>query len=97
MWDTASATAIQTLRGHEGHVRTLAYSPDGRRLVTGGDDRAVKVWDAATGSELISIDLGDVVTRVAFSADGRAVVAGCVDGTVRTFESSPTDAAEEPR
>src|SRR5262249_7508049 len=37
------------LRGHKGAVRTVAFSPAGGRIISGGDDRTVRTWDAATG------------------------------------------------
>ena len=42
-----------TLAGHTGMVITLSFSPDGTRIVSGGEDRAIKLWDAATGGEVM--------------------------------------------
>jgi len=42
-----------TLTGHSAEVRSVAFSPDGTRVVSGSDDRTVKVWDAQTGKEVI--------------------------------------------
>ena len=42
-----------TLTGHSDWVRSVAYSPDGKHVVSGSDDRTVKVWDAQTGKEVI--------------------------------------------
>ena len=41
-----------TLRGHSGSVHSVAYSPDGKHIVSGSDDRTVKIWGARTGEEV---------------------------------------------
>jgi len=41
-----------TLTGHSNWVTSVAYSPDGKHIVSGSDDRTVKVWDAQTGKEV---------------------------------------------
>ena len=41
-----------TLRGHSGPVYSVAYSPDGKHIVSGSQDETVKVWDSQTGKEV---------------------------------------------
>jgi WD40 repeat protein len=41
-----------TLRGHSDWVRSVAYSQDGKLIVSGSHDRTVRIWDAATGEEV---------------------------------------------
>ena len=41
-----------TLRGHSGWVLSVAYSPDGKHIVSGSQDETVKVWDSQTGKEV---------------------------------------------
>src|SRR5262249_32452227 len=53
VWHTQSGHEVWTLGGHIGGIRTVAFSPDGRRLVTSGFDRNVKLWDLATGQEVL--------------------------------------------
>jgi WD40 repeat protein len=68
----ASAGGLFTLRGHAREVRSVCFSPDGRRIATGSWDSTVKVWDARTGRELLSLQ-GHTggVNSVCFSPDGK--------------------------
>jgi WD40 repeat protein len=69
---------IFTLHGHTGSVWSVAFSPDGTRLVTGCNDRTAKVWDARTGTLLLELKghTERTVTSMAFSPDGTRLVTG---------------------
>jgi len=49
LWDIETGTVIRTFTGHTYGVSSVAFSRHGTRVVTGSDDRAAKLWDAATG------------------------------------------------
>src|ERR1700677_2868150 len=65
-------------------VSSVAVSPDGRRVLTGGDDRITRLWDVETGKELQRFEgHSNWVDAVAFSPDGRRVLTGSQDNTAR--------------
>jgi WD40 repeat protein/serine/threonine protein kinase len=73
--------------GQAGDAPALAFRPDGKVVVTGGSDGAVRLWDVATGKQLGPVlRHKKAVTCVAFSPDGRIVLTGCLDGTARLGE-----------
>ena len=67
--------------GHGGPVRTLALSPDGSRLLSGGFDYTVRLWEFGTQTELAVLQGHDApVNIVAFLPDGRRALTGGADG-----------------
>jgi WD40 repeat protein len=75
------------LRGHKGPVVSVAFSPDGRRAVSGSWDETALLWEVETGREVAVLRGHKAsVTSVAFSPDGRQVLSGSGDGTVRLWE-----------
>ena len=68
---------VLALRGHTGLLWSVAFSPDGKRIVTGSGDKTVKVWDAATGQEVLALrGHAEDVLSVAFSPDGKRILSG---------------------
>ena len=66
----------------------MAFSPDGKRIVSAAADRTVKVWDAETGQEKFTLrGHADRVTSVAFSPDGKRIVSGSWDNTVKVWNA----------
>jgi WD40 repeat protein len=79
---------LQTSRGHTGQVRSVALSGDGRRVLTGSDDRTAILWDAAGGQNLRTLrGHTDWVESVALSADAKRAFTGSGDGTTRLWDA----------
>ncbi|KAF7363072.1 WD40 repeat-like protein [Mycena venus] len=76
------------LEGHSNKVTSVAFSCDGKRIVSGSCDKTVCVWDVQTGALLIRpIQHDDLVWSVAFSPDGEQIVSGGRDTKVRVWNS----------
>jgi WD40 repeat protein len=86
LWKPLRGTVIP-LRGHADTVTTVALSPNGKLLVTAGDDGTPRVWDAATGAPVAQLN-GHVgsVGGASFSPDSREVVT-IGDATARVWDA----------
>jgi WD40 repeat protein len=88
VWDAADGRLLLSLEGHAAPVDAVAFSPDGRRLVTGASGEAVKVWDAETGKERLTIRMGPpLITAAAFSPDGGRLVTASRDGATKVWDA----------
>ncbi|MBD0304565.1 MAG: hypothetical protein ICV85_21125, partial [Tolypothrix sp. T3-bin4] len=82
VWDWQTGVEVRTLSGHSNWVNAIAFSVDGKYLVSGSSDSTLKVWDWQTG-EVIATFTGDsAINCCAVAADGISIVAGEASGRV---------------
>jgi hypothetical protein len=72
IWDAASGAEIRTLSGNGAVIRSVAYSPDGRRIAA-SVARNIKIWDAGTGQELRTVNGTQNFFDAVYSPDGRRI------------------------
>jgi WD40 repeat protein len=96
VWDAADGQELMVLRlerepafrllGPIG-INTAAFSSDDARIVTGDNDHMLRLWDAVTGQESLSIDLGKAVYAATFSPDGQMVFTSGAFQTARMLDA----------
>merc|ERR1740130_1309453 len=82
---------------HSSTVASVAFSPDGKTIVSGSWDRTIKVWDAASlelKAEKQSAH-SDYVRSVAFSPDGKTIVSGSWDETIKVWDAASLELKAE--
>jgi WD40 repeat protein len=70
------------LSGHSSLVNTVAFSPDGKRIVSGSLDTMIRVWNAGTGEMAAEYGNSSIVNSVVFSPDGKRIASGSSDSGV---------------
>ncbi|KIO06363.1 hypothetical protein M404DRAFT_479931 [Pisolithus tinctorius Marx 270] len=78
-----------SMRGHTSLVLSVAFFPDGTRILSGSYDKTIRIWDAETGLQLGRTLEGhrSPVSSVAVSLDGKRIASGSYDNTVRVWET----------
>ncbi len=75
----------------------MAFSPDGRHLVTGAADSTLQVWDAQTGHKVSTLGAHDRNFGLYFSPEGRHLASTSADGTVKLWDATRLREAQEAR
>jgi hypothetical protein len=99
VYDVAKNTVVRTIQAHNRPavkaVYCLAFSPDGKQLLSGSEDQTLKLWDASTGNLIREFKAHDAkafpkghrdaVYCLAFSPDGKTVASGGADRTIKLW------------
>ena len=88
LWDAERGEHTKTLKGHGDTVRSLAFSPDGKTLVSGSKDDTLRVWDVNAGRMLRKLaGHSNNLKSVVFSRDGKMIASGSEDASVRLWDA----------
>ena len=81
-------TRLETVWGHGSIVTGCAWSPDGKRILSGSSDHTLKVWDAASANCLLALKGHDrSVSACAWSHDGKRILSGSYDNTLKVWDA----------
>jgi WD40 repeat protein len=85
----AADVATVAITGHTEWVRSVAYSPDGSRIVSASYDKTARIWDAATGLQLVELrGHTERLRHAVFSPDGKRVVTASLDKSARVWDAA---------
>lgn len=80
----------------EDFVGAIVFSPDGKRIASGGEDVKVQIWSLAKQKRVGALEgHADPVSGVAYSPDGKLLISGSKDGTIRAWDARSGDELED--
>ena len=88
LWDVAKQKSVAVFKGHtNGGVQSVCFSPDGRWLVSGGNDRTIRLWNTQTQQQVARLTgHTSFIRSVSISPDGKWLASGSFDGTILLWE-----------
>ena len=84
VWSQGTKLIVQT--GHFGDILSVAYSPNGKMVVTGSKDGTAKLWEVSTGRELRSFKHADWVQSVVIAPNGEMLITGSRDNLAKLWD-----------
>ncbi len=69
-------------------LRAAQFSPDGKQVLTAGDDGMIRLWESASAKRVLEIKAGAPVLAAAYSPDGQRIIAGAANGRAMIFDAA---------
>lgn len=92
IWWQAKAeapTPVRKVKAHEGWIRSIAVSPDGTLIASGGNDRVLRLWNTADGTKVLEMPGHERdIYSVIFHPSGQWILSGDLDGKIRQWETA---------
>ncbi len=85
LWEVPDGKLHFILKGHTDNINALAFTPNGHMLASGSNDGTIRLWDASTGTEMLSLS-SDRTQALVFSMDRKMLASGSEDGTIRLWD-----------
>ncbi len=80
---------LAALGGHDDWVLSCAFAPDGKRIASASSDQTIRIWDAASGENLLTLSgHSDSVRSCAFAPDGKRIASASDDQTIRIWDAA---------
>jgi WD40 repeat protein len=97
LFDVETGAEVRRFTGHKGWAGSLAFSPDGRRLLGGSEGKTIHLWDVATGKEVCQFDGGfqGPANVAGITADGKEALVNSWDGSLRLLRIPPVPPADK--
>jgi WD40 repeat protein len=85
IWNAKTGKLITNLKGHTNEVTCLAWTADGRKLISGSLDSSIRTWDTITWQQIAVFTHRNLVHGIAISPNGRILASASVDNTARLW------------
>ena len=87
IWNLKSGIRFRTIHAHKSWIQSLAFSPDGKILASGSQDKTINLWNAEKGT-LIKTFTGHMswVNNVIFAPEGKLLASASIDGTIKLWD-----------
>lgn len=98
IWDISKNQLLHTFNAHVGDILALAFSPDGKLIVSAGEDQGIYLWDVETGNFFLWLDLSSLLIldgdeakpeQIMFSPDGHRIICSSKIGSTIVWDFPP--------